>query len=105
MANTSIYLDALLTFDRPATVREVHDKALEMFGKNVRGDRTSARISLERYLNTGKVTKDRNKYFATNEAADPIGALATKNKMLEAKVSHLEAENKRLWEQISAAQK
>lgn len=83
MANKSLYIDALLTFDQPASVREVYEKAVEMFGPKVKGDRGSARLCLERYLGTGKVIKHGTKYYATVEAADPIMHLTTKVKMLE----------------------
>jgi hypothetical protein len=96
MANSTIYLDALLQFDRPASVREVHDKAVEMFGSLVRGDRGSARACLERYLGTGKVTKDGSRYYATNEAADPIAKLSTRIKVLE-------TENLRLRDELRQA--
>lgn len=98
MANPTIYLDALLQFDRPASVREVHDKAVEMFGPLVRGDRGSARACLERYLGTGKVTKDGARYYATSQAADPIGQLSTRIKTLE-------AENYRLREELKEAKR
>lgn len=93
MSNKSLYIDALLTFDRPASVREVYEKAVEMFGPKVKGDRGSARACLERYLGTGKVTKQGTRYYATIEAADPIMHLSTQLKMLE-------GENERLRDRV-----
>lgn len=100
MANQSYYLEALLHFDEPATVREVHARALEMFGDNVKGDRTSCRLSLDRYAALGKAEKANGKYLATQLAADPIGALGTKARVWEAKARALEKENAALKEQI-----
>jgi hypothetical protein len=100
MANTTIYLDALLQFDRPASVKEVYQKAQEMFGPMVKGDRTSARSCLERYLGTGKVVKENARYYATKEAADPIGGLSTRIKTLEVENKRLRDENEQLLKRL-----
>lgn len=100
MANKSIYIDALLTFDRAASVREIYDKAVEMFGPKVKGDRGSARLCLERYLGTGKVVKEGTKYYATIEAADPIMHLSTKVKMLEGENEKLRDRVKELEQEL-----
>lgn len=102
MANTTIYLDALLQFDRPASVKEVYQKAQEMFGPMVKGDRTSARSCLERYLGTGKVVKENAKYYATKDAVDPIGKLSTRIKTLEAENQRLREENAQLRGQLES---
>lgn len=101
MANQSYYLEALLHFDQPATVREIHARAVEMFGDHVKGDRTSCRLSLDRYAALGKAEKANGKYIATQLAADPIGALATKTRVLEATVSALQKENAALKARIA----
>lgn len=96
MANISVYLEALIQFEQPATAAEVHDKSKAMFGDAVRGDRTSCRLSLDRYVATGKVEKRGNKYLATQLAYDPIGAMATKIRVLEAQNEALKKEVARL---------
>lgn len=93
MANQSYYLEALIQFTQPATTREVHAKALEMFGEQVKGDRTSCRLSLDRQVAMGKAEKVEKRYIATQLAYDPIGALSTKARVLETKLKALEAEN------------
>jgi len=100
MANNSYYLEALLYFDEPATVKDIHARAVEMFGDNVKGDRTSCRLSLDRYVGRGKAEKVNGKYVASKLAADPIGALATKARVLEAQVAALRKENATLKEQV-----
>jgi hypothetical protein len=91
MANVSVYLEALHALNSPATVREVHDKAREMFGSGVKGDRTSARQSLERYALRGDVEKDGSRYILSMKRADPLSALATENRTLKAEVERLKA--------------
>lgn len=93
MANQSYYLEALIQFTQPATTREVHTKAIEMFGDQVKGDRTSCRLSLDRQVAMGKAEKVEKRYVATQLAYDPVGALSTKARVLEAKLKALEAEN------------
>jgi hypothetical protein len=100
VANTSYYLEALLQFDRPATVKEVHDKAREMFGEAVKGDRGSCRLSLDRQVGHGRAKKEGVKYEATRLGFDPITELTIKIRTLETKVSTLEAENTRLQKQV-----
>lgn len=100
MANTSYYLDALLQFDSPATVREVHEKAREMFGDAVKGDRASCRLSLDRHIVTGKVEKRNGKYVATPMAADPIGAMAIKIRVLETQLEAAQSKIARLQNQL-----
>lgn len=104
MANTSYYLEALLQFDSLATVREIHDKAREMFGEAVKGDRGSCRLSLDRQVAHGRAKKVNGKYEATRLGFDPISELTIKIRVLETKVGTLEEENKRLREQLEGAQ-
>lgn len=101
MANNSYYLEALLYFDEPATVKDIHARAVDMFGDNVKGDRTSCRLSLDRYVGRGKAEKINGKYIASKLAADPIGALATKGRVLEAQVAALQKENAALKARIA----
>lgn len=69
MSNIPLYLHALASFKEPATSKEVHRKAVEMFGDQVRGDKASARQSLDRYAMLGRVKKIGLKY----EIAEKIG--------------------------------
>lgn len=103
MANSTIYLDALLTFEEPATVKDVHEKAIEMFGSLVKGDRGSARACLERYIGTGKVIKEGSRYYATIEAADPIMRLTTRIKVLESELEQSRENCRKLEKQLQAA--
>ncbi len=91
MANLSVYLEALQTFSTPATAREVHEKAVQMFGSEVKGDRASARQSLERYVLRGKADKNGTRYLISMKVADPLSALATENRTLKAEVERLKA--------------
>ncbi len=100
MANTSYYLDALLQFDSPATVREVHEKAKEMFGSAIKGDRASCRLSLDRHIISGKAEKINGKYITTKLAADPIGAMTIKIKSLEAQLEDAHREIARQRKQL-----
>lgn len=101
MAAKSFYLDALLTFDRPATLREVYDKTIEMHGNYVQGDRSSCRISLNRFVDLGKVEKRDNKFMATKLAIDPIDVWRRKIQLLEVKNLELQEENKILKTRIA----
>ena len=101
MANQSLYLEALIQFPQPATARDVHDKAIQMFGDKVKGDRTSCRLSLDRQVAMGKVEKIENRYVATQLAYDPIGALHTQCRVMETKLKALEAENAELKARIA----
>lgn len=90
MANKSFYIEALLTFSTPATTKEVHQKAEQMFGNKIKGDKQSCRQSLERFVLQGLANKDdRGMYLATAKAYDPINELATKVRVLEAECNRL----------------
>lgn len=89
MANVSLYIEALKAFNEPATVREVHQRAVELFGDKVRGDRTSARQSLDRFVLHGKVEKIGSKYVLSASTADPIADLQGKILVLEAERDRL----------------
>lgn len=102
MANSTIYLDALLTFEEPATVKEVHSRAIDMFGSLVKGDRGSARACLERYIGTGKVIKEGSRYYATIEAADPIMRLTTRIKVLEGELALARENCRKLEKKLQA---
>jgi hypothetical protein len=91
MSNVTLYLDALASFEAPATVKEVHEKAKAMFGDRVKGERASARQSLERWVTKGLVLKENGKYWAKIEAIDPVMKLTTQLKMLEAENQKLRA--------------
>jgi len=101
MANVSYYLEALMMFDEPVSAREVHQKATEMFGDSVRGDRSSCRMSLDRYVSTGKVEKRDNRYYATQLAVDPIGALTTKMRIAQAENAALRKRVKELETEVA----
>lgn len=90
MANTSIYFEALMTFNAPATAKEVHDKAKEMFADQVAGDKGSCRQSLERYVLRGKAEKkDKGRYLASMAYVDPISTLTTENRVLRTEIDRL----------------
>lgn len=89
MANIPIYIETLRSFDEPATVREVHERAVKLFGEKVRGDRTSARQSLDRFVLHGKVEKIGSKYLLSAAAADPVSELQGKLAMVEAERDRL----------------
>jgi hypothetical protein len=102
MANIGYYLDALTYFEEPATVAEVHAKAVELFKDNIKGDRTSCRLSLERYIGSGKVEKRGKKYLATQLAYDPISALTAKLRASQAEVDDLKSKNRKLLTELEA---
>lgn len=89
MSNLSLYLEALIDLPEPATYSQVHSRALQMFGRyRVKGDKQSCRQSLERHVLRGMASKDeRGLYTPTSKACDPIKELATKNRVLEAKLA------------------
>lgn len=96
MANISIYFEALATFSTPATAKQVYDKAREMFGEQVTGDKTSCRQSLERYVLRGKAEKQSkgrakhgNLYQVSMAYVDPISTLTIENRTLKAEVERL----------------
>jgi hypothetical protein len=89
MANKTMYLAALATFQTPASVREIHEKAREMFGDEVRGESISARQSLGRYVLLGKVRKIGTKYLAVQEALDGDAKLRIRIRELEAETAKL----------------
>lgn len=99
MSNVSYYLEALIELDRPASAREVHEKAVEMFGRHhVKGDRQSCRQSLDRHVLRGCATRSMGgQYQATEKAFDPVKDLHTQIRVLETK---LEAAQ----QQLAAAQ-
>lgn len=57
MARTPFYLIALEQMTEPATVREICEKAREMFGPRIRASRHTVRASLERFTQTDRVHK------------------------------------------------
>ena len=96
MANISIYFEALATFSTPATSKEVYEKAKEMFGEQVTGDKASCRQSLERYVLRGKAEKQTkghakhgNLYQVSMAYVDPISTLTIENRTLKAEVERL----------------
>lgn len=90
MANISLYFEALTTFNSPATAKQVYDKAREMFGNQVVGDRNSCRQSLERYVLRGKAEKKgKGLYLVSMSYVDPISELGTKVRVLETECDRL----------------
>jgi len=57
MARTPFYLIALEHMSEPATVKEICEKAREIFGPRIRASRHSVRGSLERFALTDRVHK------------------------------------------------
>lgn len=93
MSMRSYYLDALVDLNRPATIRDIHDHAVKLFGKErIRGDRASCRMSLARYVIANKATKSGNLYEATEVALDPVSHLNAKIRILEAERDALKGE-------------
>jgi hypothetical protein len=90
MANISVYIESLATFNTPATARQVYEKAREMFGDRVVGDQASCRQSLDRYVLRGKAEKKgKGLYLISMRYVDPISDLATKVRVLEAECDRL----------------
>lgn len=86
----SFYLEALQTFSEPVSVRQVHEKARQMFGDQVSDDRTSCRQCLDRHALKGNVEKvSSGRYLISMHYVDPIKELVTKNRMLEAECERL----------------
>lgn len=97
MANISLYFEALTTFNSPATAKQVYDKAREMFGNQVVGDRNSCRQSLERYVLRGKAEKKgKGLYLVSMSYIDPISALSTQNRVLQTEIEKLRQRIKEL---------
>jgi len=89
MANKTVYLEALATFSEPATVREIHEKAKEMFGDQVRGESISARQSLVRYVGLGRARKVGTRFAIVPDALDETAQLNTRLRMAEALIERL----------------
>lgn len=90
MANVSVYFEALAAFSEPATVKQVYDKAKEMFGDRVTGDRGSCRQCLDRYVLRGEAEKaGRGLYLVSMSYVDPVSQLATQNRVLKTEVDRL----------------
>jgi len=104
MSNHSIYLEALAAFDSPATVREIHAKAVEIFGPQVRGDASSARHSLDRYVARGKIEKHGTKYLTGGGGVDPLADAISKLRVSEARNRQLEAEVRELQKNVASLQ-
>jgi hypothetical protein len=100
MASVPYYLAALASFTRPATHAEVHRKAVEMYGSAVKGERSSARGSLDRFVLLGKVKRTDGGEYWIEGITDPIDSLKAKLKAAEAEVESLKAQIRRLegWE-------
>ena len=97
MANISVYIESLATFNTPATARQVYEKAREMFGDRVVGDQASCRQSLDRYVLRGKAEKKgKGLYLISMRYVDPISDLATKVRVLEAECERLRQRIKEL---------
>jgi hypothetical protein len=89
MANKTVYLEALATFSTPATAREVHEKAKEIFGDQVRGESISARQSLVRYVALGRARKVGTKFVIVADALDETAQLNARLRMAEALIERL----------------
>lgn len=97
MANISVYIESLATFNAPATARQVYEKAREMFGDRVVGDQASCRQSLDRYVLRGKAEKKgKGLYLISMRYVDPVSDLATKVRVLEAECERLRQRIKEL---------
>ena len=97
MANISVYIESLATFNTPATARQVYEKAREMFGDRVVGDQASCRQSLDRYVLRGKAEKKgKGLYLISMRYVDPINELATQNRVLQTEVDRLRQRIKEL---------
>lgn len=97
MANISVYIESLATFNTPATARQVYEKAREMFGDRVVGDQASCRQSLDRYVLRGKAEKKgKGLYLISMRYVDPVSDLATKVRVLEAECERLRQRIKEL---------
>jgi hypothetical protein len=97
-----LYFEALATFNEPATAKQVYDKASEMFGGQVSGDRTSCRQCLDRYVLRGKAEKTgRGLYLVSMSYVDPVSQLATQNRVLQTEVERLRNQIKELQSQLS----
>ena len=93
----SFYLEALQTFSEPVSVRQVHEKAKQMFGDQVSDDRASCRQSLDRHTFKGSVEKvSSGRYLISMRYVDPISDLATKIRVLEAECERLRQRIKEL---------
>ena len=94
MSNVSYYLEALIELSTPASAREVHAKAVEMFGpQRVKGDRQSCRQSLDRHVLRGLASRSMGgKYQATDKANDPIRDLHTQIRTLQAQLESVQGE-------------
>jgi hypothetical protein len=100
MAIVPYYLTALAAFTRPATHAEVHRKAVEMYGSAIKGERSSARGSLDRFVLLGKVKRTNEGEYWIEGITDPVGSLKAKLIEAEKQVESLKAQIKELeeWE-------
>lgn len=93
----SFYLEALQTFSEPVSVRQVHERAKQMFGDQVSDDRSSCRQCLDRHVFRGNVERvSAGRYLISMRYVDPISELATKIRVLEAECERLRQRIKEL---------
>lgn len=102
MSNLSYYMISLASLPGPATVREIHQRAKELYGEAIRGERSSAKGSLERYVLLGKVVKvGKDRYWLTEKATDPLIDLTRKLKEAEEQVETLKKHIRELEDSMS----
>lgn len=88
----SVYVDALCQFAAPATVQDIHAKAIEMYRDRVKGDVSSARNALDRFVKMGKIERTgRGMYYAPVSCVDPLASLSNKLKAAEKEIAALKA--------------
>ena len=96
MSRTPFYLKALDSMLEPATMEEVRQKALSMFGSALKPRKQSVRSSLERYVIIGKATKIVSgghiaKYWITGKPFDKKEALLREIAKKEEEIAEMRA--------------
>lgn len=87
MASVPYYLMSLSSLSAPATIAEIHKRAVELYGDAIKGDRGSVRSSIERYILMGRVCKmDDDRYWLTDKDPNPVVELTRKLREAEEKV-------------------
>ena len=96
MANTPYYLAALASFTTPATHKDVFDRAVEMYGTGIKGNYSSARGSLDRFVLLGKAKKDEFGFYWIENIVDPFKGMSSKLLAAEQRIKQLESKVKEL---------
>ena len=103
MANIPLYLQALASFDQPATARQVHQKAFEMFGDQFRGESPSARQSLDRFAKIGKAKKEGIYYTLGDVMGNSPSELEIRTRRSEEETERLRDDLNLTKKQLTAA--